>query len=95
MWSPSLTTMTTMERDDPKAIARKLRQDLDGVRVQMERSREMTKGGSIAIRALALSEQVECLCREAVLCRDNHQSNELLANARAELDKLKKLLGSH
>ncbi len=84
-----------IERADPEAIAQALHRELDAVRVRLAQSRETSRGGRAALMVFALSEEVERLCREAAVCSDKHRSNELLANARAQLDELQKLLGVH
>ena len=83
------------ERDDLEAIAQELSRELDAVRARLAHSRTSSKGGKAAIKAFALSKKIERLCHQAALCNDKRQSNDLLTNARAQLDKLQRLLGPH
>ena len=93
--SQSMKLANMIERDDTVALAQALTRELDVVRARLAGSIETSKGGGAAINAFALSESIERLCRQAVLCNDKQKSFDLLASAGAQLDDLQRLLGPH
>jgi len=79
----------------PDPLVTTLLRELAAVRARIENSQEVSRGGEAALMTLALSEEVERLCRESTLCSDRTDSEAVLAKARNHLDQLQRLLGVH
>jgi hypothetical protein len=70
-------------------------QELDALRHRMDNASDWFSNPEATIRAAALAEEVERLCRQATLCQAPLEVETLLAAARRNLDELQILLGVH
>ena len=81
--------------EKPHPLIATLLQELDAIRARMDQAPEWSRGGEVAVTAAALAEEVKRLCREASLCSDHHEVEDLLNRSRHRLDELQTLLGVH
>lgn len=83
------------ERAKLEADIRSLLRELEAARSRILQAQAKSKGGELALKAFALCDEIERLCRAAALSTDPDRVEELLACSRQHLDDLQKLLGLH
>ena len=83
------------EPTKPDLIVKTLLRELAAVRGRIDNSQEDFRGGETALMTLALSKEVEYLCRQATVCSDRTNTEAMLAKARDRLDEIQRLFGVH
>ncbi len=85
--------MTPAEKPNPTVST--VLQELDALRGRLDEAADWYSNPKATLRAVALSEEVGRLCRQASLSQNPHEVERLAAAASRCLDEMQTLLGVH
>lgn len=85
----------TENSDELKTLLAAVLSELAATRSRLDNFRREDRGGSFALKAAALSQEVEQCCRAAALAEDSAESRVILKQAQAALHGLQVLIGVH
>ena len=80
--------------ENHSTAVRALQAELSAVQARIQKS-DRSGGGSDAVIAYAMSQEIAELCRQAAICGSGRRANKFLSDARHRLDELQRLLGLH